>query len=263
MHAIQINKNKKMKLKLLLFFFITITSWLAKAQPAVDFTAPDCLGNMHHLFAELNAGKVVIISFVDPCSACVAPTLTAFATAQSYSASFPGRIKSYVADDFANTDCATLNTWTASIGISHSTNFSDTNVSQGDYGPGGMPKIVVFAGTNHTVFFNQNGSIDSTAFYTALGQALAATGINEISETPIKMDVHYQSITNQVVVNYVSAINLKLELYNMVGTLLKTTDIKPESNEARIEGFDLKSGIYFVKLSSNNMEVKKKFLVIR
>lgn len=252
-----------MKLKLLFVLFITITSWLAKAQPAVDFTAADCGGNMHHLFAELNAGKVVIISFVDPCGACVAPTLTAFATAQAYSASFPGQINNYVADDLANTNCATLNSWTASIGMSHSTNFSDTNVSQGDYGPGGMPKIVVFAGTNHTVFFNQNGSIDSTAFYTALGQALAATGINETSETHINMDVHYQSTTNQVVVNYVSAINLKLELYNVLGTLLKTTDIKPESNEARIEGFDLKSGIYFVRLSGNNMEVKKKFLVIR
>ena len=42
---------------------------------ATDYTLNDCAGNPHHLFAELDEGKVMVISFVMPCLSCIGPTI--------------------------------------------------------------------------------------------------------------------------------------------------------------------------------------------
>ena len=38
---------------------------------ATDFTANDCGGTSHTLFTELNAGNVIVITWVMPCSSCI------------------------------------------------------------------------------------------------------------------------------------------------------------------------------------------------
>jgi hypothetical protein len=54
-----------------LLFFCFVNSSIS--QTAADFTANDCNGTSHHLFAELNAGKVVVVAFVMPCTDCIGP----------------------------------------------------------------------------------------------------------------------------------------------------------------------------------------------
>ena len=44
-----------------------VTASFTFAQTATDFTANDCAGTSHHLFAELDAGKIIVAAFVMPC----------------------------------------------------------------------------------------------------------------------------------------------------------------------------------------------------
>lgn len=73
-------------LTIALMFVATIS----KAQTtASDFTATDCSSMSHNLYTELNAGKVVVISWVMPCSACVGGATAASNAVQSFATSHP------------------------------------------------------------------------------------------------------------------------------------------------------------------------------
>lgn len=95
-----------MKRKLLLSFTLLASAMIMNGQTAVDFTVNDCAGTSHHLFGELDAGKVVVIAFVDPCASCIAPSGTALGIVQSFASSYPGRVLYYLSDYCA---CFVLN----------------------------------------------------------------------------------------------------------------------------------------------------------
>jgi len=58
-----------MKKQILTFTFLILNTFGLIAQTnATDFTANDCDGVSHHLFSELDNGKVVVIAWVMPCN---------------------------------------------------------------------------------------------------------------------------------------------------------------------------------------------------
>ncbi|MBL4594434.1 MAG: hypothetical protein JKX68_11560 [Flavobacteriales bacterium] len=138
--------------------------------PATDFTAIDCDGISHNLFTELDNNTIVIISWVMPCSSCIADPLEVTNAVQAYATTHPGRVKFYLVDDYANTPCNGFTVWASVYGITDCTIFSDPSIDMNDYGVPGMPKTVVIAGSNHQVYFNKS---ESTAGLTdAIDQAL-------------------------------------------------------------------------------------------
>ena len=124
----------------------------------IDFTVKDCDAKEHHLFDELDAGKVVVIAWVMPCATCITDPLATFNIVQTYTTSHPGRIEFYLVDDYANTSCSGLKGWAKAYGLEDATKFSDAAISMNDYGVDGMPKIVVLGGSEHRIFFNKNSS---------------------------------------------------------------------------------------------------------
>ena len=139
----------KKSLILLVGVLFGVSTLLAQTN-ATDFTADDCHGDEHHLFSELDAGKVIVLAWVMPCGACVSDPVTALSVVDSYSESHPDRVLFYLADDnITTTSCTTLSGWAANYGLGFVTCFSDPVVDMGDYGVAGMPKIVVLSGLNH------------------------------------------------------------------------------------------------------------------
>jgi|GEM_PF-2902898 len=138
---------------------------------SADFTAVDCDGVTHNLYNELDANKIIVIAWVMPCSSCITDPVDALNIVQSYSSTHPGRISFYLADDYADQDCATIDGWASWYGLSSATSFSDPNLTMVNYGVGGMPKIVVIAGANHFIYFNKNET--TVGFKDAIDQALA------------------------------------------------------------------------------------------
>ena len=88
--------------KILLTLSTAVFTLSAIAQTAPDFTATDCNGTSHNLYTELSGGNVVILNWVMPCGACIAPSQTAYNAAQSFAITNPGKVKYflYVDDKF-------------------------------------------------------------------------------------------------------------------------------------------------------------------
>ena len=260
-----INKSDQMKRKLLLTIVSLLCASFIFAQTAVDFNVNDCSSRPHHLFGELDAGKVVVIAFVDPCASCIAPSGTALGIVQGYASSNPGRVIYYLADDLAKTICSTLKTWAVNKGITGVPVFSDPAVIETDYGTGGMPKIVVLAGTSHSVLFTQNGGLNSTNFTNAINQGLV-TGIEELDNSKLNLNVYPTPAFNNLTVNFnlKEKTNVRFDIYNIVGSAVKSIEDENTTtgnNKTTIPLESLPNGIYFLKLTTGESSYVVKFTV--
>jgi hypothetical protein len=175
-------------------------SLTAQLPAAKNFNCNDCSAANHDLFTELNAGKVIVLCWVMPCSACEAPATAANNIVNNYATSHPGKVKFYLCDDYGNTSCSSLNSWATTLGLTNYTSFSNSAIKMSDYGSTGMPKIVVLSGgSSHVVYYNQNNSLSSTAFNNAIKNAIAGSAGVTYSVQPSK------SITKTLVMNTASA----------------------------------------------------------
>ena len=195
----------------------------ANAQTATNFNCTDCHNIQHDLFAELDAGKVIVITWVMPCASCTGPALTTYNVVQSYQASDSGRVFMYLCDDYANTSCTALNTWKSTIGLANAVDFSNAAIHMNDYGGSGMPKIVVLGGSNHTVFYTADNTVDATALQNAINAALAVTGIDEQNELAAGFSVHPVPATDEarITFNLPQTAPVEVGLYDISGKLAK------------------------------------------
>lgn len=216
------------------------------AQTAVDFTTDDCDGVTHHLFSELDAGKVVVIAWVMPCATCITDPVNAKSIVDSYASSHPGKILYYLADDYANTQCATLNNWANNYGLGGVPTFSDVALNMGDYGQAGMPKIVVLAGYDHQVYFNANSS--TQGFQTAIDDALAdisAAGFSDVENQSLSI---YPNPTEAEFTIESSKTIEYLSILNMLGENIVSFEEVASPLKLNTSSWD--AGVYFVKGAS-------------
>ena len=221
---------------------------------ATDFTALDCDGVSHHLFSELDSGKVIVIAWVMPCGPCGSIALDAYSASLSYANSHPGRVEFYLADDFANTDCASLFTWANNFGMGNCTRFSDPSIDMGDYGQIGMPKIIVLGGAGHYVYFNENSSTQN--INSAIDLALTGAEVTtEIHDKKKILNFHcYPNPANgefKINYNFKNESYCKIELYNLIGEKILEEQLISESfnGEYSINTQNLPKGTYLVRLT--------------
>jgi hypothetical protein len=243
------------------------------AQTATNFTCNDCNGGSHDLFTELDAGKVVVLCWVMPCSSCIPNSKTSYNVVNSFQTSNPGRVFFYMVDDYGDTPCNTLNSWanSASVSIpqsSFSQRFVNTSINMTNYGATGMPKIVVLGGATHTVFFNSTvTAFNSTNLLAAINNALAATsGIESLYSGQFNASLFPIPSSNKttLTIELKSLSNVKVELYNLVGKKVSELikgQLSPGKNEIPINTSELSNGIYFIKVSVTDREKTIKLVV--
>jgi hypothetical protein len=245
--------------KLLLIFIASIASAALSAQTtATNFTCNDCSGTSHTLFTELDAGKVIVLTWVMPCGSCIAGASTAATTVQhNYASSNPGIVKFYLADDLANTPCATLTGWANTNQISADAFFSDAVIKMADYGASGMPKTIVIGGINHTVFYNQSGTPVSSALKAAIDNALSTNtaGIIENNNVKMGLTIFPNPALNNAKIKYTltKPSEVSLEVMDLLGKKIKTVSLgtQPAGNqEYLIDLESLNNGIYFTRLNA-------------
>ena len=233
---------------------------------ATDFTLNDCAGNSHHLFAELDAGKVIVISFVMPCASCIGPSVSTYDAVANYAISHPGRVFFYLSDDNGTTSCSSLNTWATQNGMQNATIFSNPALKMSQYnGNGvGMPKIVVLGGTNHTVYYNENDGDNSHNLDAAILQALGTTGIAEGKNAVVNLNVFPSPVKNSATITYGlnQSKEVRIEIFNVLGEKLKTIALEKQAAGKLSTQIDLETfsnGIYFIKLNASNSSEIVKF----
>ena len=253
-------------MKNLVLSIVTIFTVLsASAQTATNFNCNDCSATNHDLFTELNAGKVIVITWVMPCGACIASASTASNTVQGYASSNPGTVKFYLSDDYGTTSCSTLNSWASTNSITADAVFSNSAVSMADYGSAGMPKTVVI-GPDHTVYYNQNGAVSASAIQAAINNALAV-GITESNNTISTVSLFPNPVNgNTTVLNYSLTQNsdVTVDIYNMLGENVKSNIVQDQTAGKHATAIDLaglSNGVYFIRLGAGEAAQTVKFII--
>jgi hypothetical protein len=254
--------------KLLLVTMTVLCSMTAFSQTtATNFNVNDCSGVNHDLFAELDAGKIIVISWVMPCGSCVGPSVSALNEVQNYASTNPGRVVFYISDDYANTNCSSLMSWCNANGLSGANAyFSNSAVNMSNYGTAGMPKVVVLGGTSHTVLFNQNNGLNVTNFNNAINAGLA-TGVSENLSSDFKLSLFPNpSTTNKTTLQYTlsESSDVTLEIYNALGSKVKSINYEKQTtgkHESVLDFNTMDNGIYFAKLRTKSSSQVLKFTV--
>lgn len=252
---------------------LTFTASRSMAQTAVNFTVNDCNSISHTLFSDLDAGYVVVIVWVMPCASCLSPALSAYSQVQNVLQTNPGTVKYYLVDDYANTSCSTLSSWASGNGISSADAiFSDAAINMSDYGSTGMPKVVVICGSSHSVIFNQNNSLDATAFGKALENALMCASANGIQDAgadyPGVKIYPNPSVNGKTVIDYTlrTASNVKIEIFNTLGEKVMTlTDQHQDAGDHSLDfgSTGLSEGIYIATITTGVNSQSTRFIIGR
>ena len=124
-----------------------------------------------------------------------------------------------------------------------------------DYGSIGMPKIVVLGGIYHTVFYNANNTVNTTALQNAINLALVSTGIDE-SENLVKgirVVPNPADTKMEIVFALEEPSDVTVEVYNLTGRLLQTFEagnLSVGENRIHVAADLLPSGVYLAKLQT-------------
>lgn len=256
--------KKLILLKALLFYALFISG-----QTATNFICKDCNGVEHELFAELDAGKVIVIDWVMPCGPCAGPTLTAYNIVQSYQSTHPGKVHMYVCDDFADTPCIALASWLSGIGVTNVTLFSNPAINMMDYGSYGMPKIVIVAGPARQVFYNANFSINPQQFIQALEQAIIASSVSTgdlsfVDESYLRILPNPSDGNFSLVFNSENEQKIVIEIFNSEMKPVSTgvTKIVPPGLHHIPFSYNGPSGVYFIRIFNGTDSIFRKHLII-
>lgn len=226
---------------------------LALGQTAPDFTAEDCRGNTHNLYAELAQGNVIILEWVMPCASCIGPSLTAYNVIESFSAP---NLQYYLIDDAANTPCVSLITWATNIGIGTGrTVFSTPVIVEENYGGIGMPHVMV-VGPNGTIYFNGLGAevSNAVALQAGISNALLATGTHGPDDNALQAALVPNPADATVTLQYEleEPAAITIALLNASGQRVATYASIPQDRGPQTYPLDVRSvpsGQYFVHLS--------------
>jgi hypothetical protein len=252
-------------MRLLFSCFVALGICLqGQSQTATNFIVNDCSGVSCNLFANLDSGKVVVLTWVMPCAACISGAKAANSSVKSYSVSHAGKVLHFVADDSGNTTCATLSGWLTTNAITPNLKFSNAAINMADYGTAGMPKTVVLGGTMHAVYFNENNTLDVQALKDAIDTALAvnARSSEVISSIPGQVMNNapalavYPSVGNGFV-SITSGENSVIEIYDSMGSLIQSSGEKIPAGERYDLRSTLKCGIYYARQRGSGNHVKK------
>ena len=260
-----------MKTILLSTAFVLLSFCSSGQTTATNFTATDCNGVSHNLFNELDSGNVIILVWVMPCGGCVSAAQTASEIAESYAVSMPGRVRAYIADDYADASCATLNGWLNNNNIDRVTSFSDAAIDMSDYGADGMPKVVVLGGGySHGVYYNRDNQFanDSIDMHAAVDSALADATVIIGPVVPHMQFVLYPNPATDHAEMYVNSITpeeLNIRIVNANGQLVQSFSYTTSTGEnlIRINIAEFAAGSYFVKLNPASGEVTLPLTITR
>ena len=239
---------------------------------ATDFTTDDCNGVSHNLFSELDAGDVIVISWVMPCGSCVGPSLEAYYAVESFASSHAGRVHFYIADDAIFPlygPCSSLPTWGNSNNMPNSTFFQSADVNMNSYGTSGMPKVVVLGGSQHTIFYNENNQDPNfTDVQNAIIDALSAPlGIDQSLSNKFEISTYPNPVNNVLNITYsrVQASSINFSIVDILGKVVLSREEKSSySVKKSIKSINvsaLSNGNYFLKISSESIVESIPFVV--
>jgi len=227
---------------------------------ATDFTTNDCNGTSHQLFSELDAGNVIVICWVMPCTPCATYAGYASNAVQSFATSHPGRVKYYLVDDYANSTCGYIDGWASNYNIATDASFSTTDLDMLDYGTIGMPKVIVLGKNTHTIYYNKNDNkTTQIGVENAITLALtSSTGIDEQAENNLNLTAYPNPTIGIINVEYNSQTPVQFDVINMLGENVFSQNTN-NTKKTTIDVSSLAKGLYFLQMTTESKTTSLKF----
>ena len=259
-----------MKKTILVSLALMLCVTVSKAQTAMQFSGLDCNGNSVDLFADLDAGKAVVLFFYMPnCGACPPPAQKIQEMANDVNTEFPDFVKGYAFPYNNTTTCAASVDWTVTSSVDHFFTPMDSGATMvAYYGGFGMPTAVIVGGLDHRVlFFTMSFTTGDTAIMADSLRALYGQ-LNEINHLPSVVS------SFEVFPNPASElVSIDLDLKETAALFIDVVDItgkqvtiimnESQSGIVRRQYLTsaLPSGNYLIRLQVNQKTITKKLNV--
>lgn len=167
-------------IRLTVFLLVITASSVSAQTTALDWTKTDCDGVQHTLFAELDAGNVVIMEFamIPSCQPCITAAKSLGKTVAGLPAEMLPKVKLYSIAFDDGYDCQEMKSWKDNNKL-QSIVFDGGAEQVAQYGGMGMPTVVIAAGSDHKVIYRKKGFAlkDTVAIKTAIMAALSQASI--------------------------------------------------------------------------------------
>ena len=249
-----------MKKSILLSITLLSLFFFSNAQTTVmQLSGADCNGNNHDLFADLDAGKAVLLHFYMPnCSACPPVAKKIEAMANNILAMHPGMITGYAMPFNNTTTCTYAASWVSTNALSIYMPFDSGATQVANYGGFGMPTVVLLGGTDHRVMFStlSFSTADTTQMRDSIMALLegAASAIHEVS-TIASANVFPNPATDKakIELSITAPTELKIEIVNQLGEVVSSIfEGKAETGimQKEISTASLANGLYVVRVTS-------------
>jgi hypothetical protein len=257
-----------MKKLVLLFAFVCACTFSNAQQTAMQFTGVDCNNNPVDLFADLDAGKAVVLFYYMPnCGSCPPPAQQIQSMANTIMNTFPGMVKGYAYPYQNTTSCTYSASWVTNNNLAMYAPMDSGATQVAYYGGFGMPTVVLLGGTDHRVMWSTLSfmSSDTAIMRDSILNLFAATGINDPGNTVSNVSLYPNPANDklQLEMNVLHASPVKVEIVNLLGETVSTVSSSPATGTVRLEipTAGLGNGAYFVRITAENRSQEYKFVV--
>lgn len=246
-------------------FVITIS----KAQTAMQFSGVDCNSNSVDLFADLDAGKAVILHFYMPnCGSCPPPAQKIQMMANNINATYPGMVKGYAFPFQNSTTCTYSSSWVSSNNLSMLYSPMDSGATQvAYYGGFGMPTVVLLGGADHRVMFSTQSfaTSDTTIMRDSILALLSTTGVMDLPDAVTSFSVFPNPASDNVFINLTlnETTNLLIDVIDMTGKQVAVISDEKQNGTItkQFSTVALPNGIYFIRIQVNGKEATQRLTV--
>jgi hypothetical protein len=258
---------------LLITALLAFTAQHSNAQTtAMNYSFIDCAGNPQEIYADLDAGKALILEFfMTSCSPCVTAGGVLETMKADLLAEFPGMVKSYAFGYSNSYNCTTVNNWVNTNGFTSIP--SDSGATQvAYYGGMGMPTIVILGGgVSHTVLGSPYlgfSTSDTTSMATNIRNFLNGTGINENTNALTQLSVFPNPANQEIHVsfNLEKSANVNVEILDLTGRMLYTSLSENTSSgtvNKIITTNTIAEGSYIVRINVDGVFTQQKIQIAR
>ena len=264
---------KKITSRVLLTLITLFTVQAGFGQTVMQISGPDCNGNNHDLYADLDAGKAVILHFfMANCSSCPPPAQKIQAMANKILATYPGKITAYAMPFNNSVTCSYTSNWVGTNNLSLYAPYDSGAVQVANYGGFGMPTVVLLGGAspNRRVMFSTLSFMDSdtTIMRDSILALFATTALNEQPAQLTRLTVFPNPATDKLNIGFElkEASLVKMEITDLQGNqAVVLADSRFEAG-AITRSFtlpELAAGNYLVRVTVGNKSYTERLTITR
>lgn len=255
---------------LIISVFIFGSSYSIGQTTAMNFQQNDCNGNPQDLFADLDAGKAVVLFYYMPnCGSCPPPAQKIQTMANNINAICPGLVKGYANSYLNSTTCAYTAGWVTSNNLPLYTPMGGTGADEvAYYGGFGMPTVVLVGGPNHDVLFVTQNFVtsDTTVMRDLILEMSCVAGESELEKSITSLEVYPNPVNNELTFSLdgLSDETINVQLHDLSGRVVFERNEMTVLNGSLNESFDVTafpSGNYFLKLDIDGEKLIEKVII--